>query len=144
MKNYVHYKNETDNVLIGRKGRVIRPLDDFWTLDYEDPALGLTMLEDNTPSVVRDESCEIVVTEMLQQVHIPFPKRDPFSIEVTVQAVTSGARIDLRFNRQDDKTAPVDQYTSYCERVDTRRVYCLWLSGTGTARVIFKEVLSHG
>jgi hypothetical protein len=63
-------------------------------------------------------------------------------MEVTAQAVSGGAAIRLGFNREADPTSPVDSFTSYRETVDTRRVYCLWLSGSGTARVIFKEVTS--
>jgi len=141
MQNQIHYRNDTGLILRGRGGREIRPLESFWTPDYEDPALELTILEDNTPPIVRASS-EVSVTATPQQVLIPSPQRAAALIEITVQAVTDGARIEVGFNREADPTAPVDAITRYCERVDTRRAYCLWLSGTGTARVIFKEVLN--
>ena len=141
MDNQIHYRNDTGQILRGRGGGEIRPLADFWTPDYEDPALGLTILEDNTPPVVRNESGNITLTSTPQKVDIPSPLRDPSIMEVTVQA-EDGARIELGFNRESDPTAPVDSITKYCERVDTKLADCLWLSGSGVARVIFKEVLS--
>jgi len=137
LENAIHYRNDTGRILKGRRGGEIRPFADFWTPDYEDPELGLTILEDNTPPVIR-QSLEIAVTSTPQQVLIPWPRESDL-MEVTVQAVSDASRIEVGFNREADPTGTVDAITRYCERVNTRRAYCLWLSGTGAARVIFKE-----
>ena len=136
----IHYRNDTGKVLRDRGGREIRPLDDFWSDEYEPAELGLTILEDLTAPIVSSE--EIPVSSTPIQIDIPTPTLHPYLIETTVQAVSSGARIEVGFNRATDDTGPVDSLTQYCERIDTRRAYCLWLSGSGTARVIFKEVLN--
>lgn len=140
MNNKVQYKNESGKVLRRRGGEEIRPGDSFWSSYYEPSDLELTIVEDHMPSVVRD-SQEITVSSAAQEVAIPGPLRSVY-MEVTVQAVSDGARIEVGFNRASDPTAPVDTFTRYNERVDTRWAHSLWLSGSGTARVIFKEVLS--
>ncbi|MDR2528685.1 MAG: hypothetical protein LBD04_06680 [Synergistaceae bacterium] len=134
----IHYINETGRILRRRGGFEVRPLADFWTRDYEASDSGFTLLEDNTPSVA--QSFEIAVTGAPTRVLIPEPKNSRY-MEVTVQAKTDGSAIELGFNRASDPTAPVDAITLYRETVDTRRAYCLWLSGAGVARVIFKELL---
>ena len=135
----IHYVNDTGRVLRRRGGEEIRPFADFWTHEYEASDSGFTILEDNTPSVV--QSLEIAVSGTPTQVLIPGPKNSCY-VETTVQAKTDGSAIELGFNRSGDPTAPVDAITRYCETIDTRRAYCLWLSGAGVARVIFKEVLA--
>lgn len=135
----IHYVNDTGRVLRRRSGEEIRPYAGFWTHEYETPDSGFTILEDNTPPVV--QSLEIAVSGTPTQVLIPGPKNSCY-MEVTVQAKTDGSALELGFNRPGDPTAPVDAITRYCETVDTRRAYCLWLSGAGVARVIFKEVLA--
>lgn len=139
MKNQVHYKNNTGNILQRRSGEEIRPGAEFLSHEYESSDLRLTILEDTLPSIVRD-SQSVSVTTTPQKIDIPGPARSVY-MEVTIQAVSDGARIEVGFNRPDDPTAPVDAFTRYNERVDTRLAHCLWLSGSGTARVIFKEVL---
>jgi hypothetical protein len=139
MTQEIHYVNNSGATLRRRGGEEIRPLAGFWTSEYEPGDGGFTVLEDNTLPVVRG-SLELAVTATPQQVLIPGPRNSLF-MEVTVQAVTDGGRVEVGFNRETDPTAPVDGVTRYCETVDTRKAYCLWLSGTGTARVIFKELL---
>lgn len=137
--NQVLYKNETGFAKRRRGGEEVRPGESFQSTHYEPADAGFTIIEDNLPPVVRSSE-EVAATSTPQKVDIPGPLRSVF-MEVTVQAVSDGARIEVGFNRPDDPTAPVDTFTKYNERVDTRRAWCLYLSGSGTARVIFKEVL---
>jgi hypothetical protein len=139
----IHYKNETGYVLRRRGGEEVRPLNDFWTSEYERSDSGFTILEDLTEPVIPVTGQEIALTSEPQEIPLPTPKRDPYSLEVVVHVLNSESSAVMSFNRPGDPTAPVDIYTNYCERIDTRRVRALWLSGTGSARVIFKEVLSR-
>jgi hypothetical protein len=136
----IHYKNETGTVLRKRGGEEVLPFADFWALEYEASDSGFTILEDNTPPVVR-QSLNIELTGSPQRILIPGPTHSGV-MEITIQAIGDETAVEVGFNRETDPTAPVDSYTRYCERVDTRIAYCLWLSGNGVARVIFKEVLN--
>jgi hypothetical protein len=136
----IRYKNNSGTALRRRGGEEVPPLADFWTSEYEAGGSGFTLLTDNTAPVVR-QSLHVPLTGEPQQILIPEPEYSG-KMEVTVQAIGDGASVEVGFNRKTDPTAPVDSYTRYCERVDTRRAYCLWLSGAGVARVIFKEVLN--
>jgi hypothetical protein len=137
----IHYANKTGKILRRRGGEEIRPLADFWTTEYEPTNLGLTILEDNTAPVVPIVGADIVASGAPQQVLLPPPMLHPYYLEVTVQAASDGAAIKLGFNRSSDPTSQIDALTSFCQVIDTRKVFCLWLSGSGLARVIFKEVI---
>jgi hypothetical protein len=140
MSGKIRYRNETGVVVTRRGGETVRPLGEFWTPDYEPPEIGLTIVEDFTPPIVRD-TVEQTLTGTPVRVDIPSPRLHPYLIEALVRSASEGTTINLGFNRVGDETATIDDDVAYNECVDTRRVYCLWLSGTGTARVIFKEVL---
>jgi hypothetical protein len=138
----IHYRNDTGKILRRRGGEEIRPLADFWTVEYEPTNLGLTILEDNTSPIVPIVGADIVTSGTPQQILLPPPTLHPYYIEVTVQAASDGASIDLGFNKESDPTSKIDALTSFHQVVDTRKVFCLWLSGSGLARVVFKEVLA--
>ena len=137
----IHYINNTGKILRRRGGEEIRPLADFWANEYEPSNLGLTILEDNTYPIVPIVGAELVTSGTPQQLLVPPPTLHPYCIEVTVQAASNGATINLGFNKQTDSTSKIDALTSFCQVIDTRRVFCLWLSGSGLARIIFKEVM---
>lgn len=139
MDNQVQYKNESGKVLHRRGGEDIRPGDSFWSHYYEAADSGFTVIEDNLPPVVRFSE-EFSAGSTPRQIDIPGPKRGTM-IEVTVQAVSDGAAIELGFNRSGDPTAPVDAATRYYKCVDTRMVRNLQIFGAGTVRVILSEVI---
>jgi hypothetical protein len=134
------YRNETGRVVRRRDGGEVRPLDEFWTDEYEPDSLGLTIVEDRTSSVVMD-TIEHTLDSTPYKISIPRPNLHPYLTEILVRQLESGEILDLGFNKATDETASIDEAMAYNERVDTRKAHCLYLSGSGTARVIFKEVL---
>jgi hypothetical protein len=134
------YRNETGKVLRRRGGEEVRPHEEFWADEYEPTDLGLTVVEDKTQTVVMD-TIEHDLDFEPYRIDIPRPNLHPYLTEVLVRQMTSGETLNLGFNKPSDETAALDALMVYNEQVDTRKAYCLYLSGTGTARVIFKEVL---
>jgi hypothetical protein len=140
MPDKILYRNETGKVLRRRGGEEVRPHEEFWADEYEPTDLGLTVAEDNTQTVVMD-TIERVLDDTPYKIDIPRPNYHPYLTEVLVRQMTSGQTLNLGFNKPSDETAALDELMAYNEYVDTRKAYCLYLSGSGTAKVIFKEVL---
>jgi hypothetical protein len=137
----IHYRNDTGAIVRGRNGAEIRPGADFWTSEYEPSEYELTILEDNMPPVIPAVSMDVGLTGTPHEILVPSPKHHPHLMEVCVQIISDGAECLLRFNKNNAPSAPVDGFTTYAERVDTRLVRSLFVSGSGVARVIFKEVI---
>ena len=137
----IHYLNETGKILRNRAGVEIRPGEDFWATGYEPNDLGLTILEDNTSDIIlKIEELTLDATQV--EVEIPVPTIHAFLVEVLVYQSEETGTVLVRFNKESNQAMPVDASIIYNEYVDTRKARSLFISGTGKAKIIFKDVLN--